>query len=271
MSKKLFDNTKIVAFLILVLIYAIPSRYNSIKKSVVRILVAFYISDQFGIVFGIIALFVLIALDKLFFNDLFSKKTEGYNNPLMESDMINAIADNEEAIMEQLGSEDGSDIEPYSENRDMEMFDPTAEEPEIDEEIIETMSCRKREGMENKGKSKDLNKGKSKDLNKENAKKIKQLKKVLEKAEETVTRENLKMSIKEKKAVKKNGGENKKIKEAIINRAEKILAKKDSLPANIVKKAEEVILTALGEGFTNYTDIKDAEFELQRPKSTRLM
>jgi len=202
-------------------------------------------------------------LDKLFFNDLFSKKTEGYNNPLMESDMINAIADNEEAIMEQLGSEDGSDIEPYSENRDMEMFDPTAEEPEIDEEIIETMSCRKREGMENKGKSKDLNK--------ENAKKIKQLKKVLEKAEETVTRENLKMSIKEKKAVKKNGGENKKIKEAIINRAEKILAKKDSLPANIVKKAEEVILTALGEGFTNYTDIKDAEFELQRPKSARLM
>jgi len=263
MSKKLFDNTKIVAFLILVLIYAIPSRYNSIKKSVVRILVAFYISDQFGIVFGIIALFALIALDKLFFNDLFSKKTEGYNNPLMESDMINAIADNEEAIMEQLGSEDGSDIEPYSENRDMEMFDPTAEEPEIDEEIIETMSCRKREGMENKGKSKDLNK--------ENAKKIKQLKKVLEKAEETVTRENLKMSIKEKKAVKKNGGENKKIKEAIINRAEKILAKKDSLPANIVKKAEEVILTALGEGFTNYTDIKDAEFELQRPKSARLM
>jgi len=229
----------------------------------VRILVAFYISDQFGIVFGIIALFALIALDKLFFNDLFSKKTEGYNNPLMESDMINAIADNEEAIMEQLGSEDGSDIEPYSENRDMEMFDPTAEEPEIDEEIIETMSCRKREGMENKGKSKDLNK--------ENAKKIKQLKKVLEKAEETVTRENLKMSIKEKKAVKKNGGENKKIKEAIINRAEKILAKKDSLPANIVKKAEEVILTALGEGFTNYTDIKDAEFELQRPKSARLM
>lgn len=228
-----------------------------------RILVAFYISDQFGIVFGIIALFALIALDKLFFNDLFSKKTEGYNNPLMESDMINAIADNEEAIMEQLGSEDGSDIEPYSENRDMEMFDPTAEEPEIDEEIIETMSCRKREGMENKGKSKDLNK--------ENAKKIKQLKKVLEKAEETVTRENLKMSIKEKKAVKKNGGENKKIKEAIINRAEKILAKKDSLPANIVKKAEEVILTALGEGFTNYTDIKDAEFELQRPKSARLM
>lgn len=263
MSKKLFDNTKIVAFLILVLIYAIPSRYNSIKKSVVRILVAFYISDQFGIVFGIIALFVLIALDKLFFNDLFSKKTEGYNNPLMESDMINAIADNEDAIRKQLDVDDGSDIEPYGENRDMEMFDPTAEEPEIDEEIIETMSCGKREGMENKGKSKDLNK--------ENAKKIKQLKKVLEKAEETVTRENLKMSIKEKKAVKKNGGENKKIKEEIINRAEKILAKKDSLPANIVKKAEEVILTALGEGFTNYTDIKDAEFELQRPKSARLM
>lgn len=256
MSRELLD-TKIVPFLILMLIYAIPGKYNSIKKSVVRIMVAFYVTDKFGFVFGIISLIALIALEELYY-----KITEAYH-PLMESDMINAIADNEEAIMEQLGSEDGSDIEPYSENKDMEMFDPTVEEQEIDEEIIETMHCGRREGMENKENTKDLNK--------ENAKKIKQLKKILEKAEENVTKENLKKNIKEKKADKKEGVENKKIKEEIVNRAEKILAKKDSLPANIVKKAEEVLLKALGEGFTNYTDIKDAEFELQRPKSARLM
>ena len=50
-----------------------------------------------------------------------------------------------------------------------------------------------------------------------------------------------------------------------IERAQYVLANREQMPLSVVRKAEKVMSDSL-EGFSEYTKLKDAEFELQRPR-----
>lgn len=51
----------------------------------------------------------------------------------------------------------------------------------------------------------------------------------------------------------------------LIERAQYVLANREQMPLSVVRKAEKVMSDSL-EGFSEYTKLKDAEFELQRPR-----
>lgn len=216
----------VASIIVMVFVILVP---NTLLFRVSGILTVAYFASVSGMKAGITMCVALIMLDMFF-----SRKVEGLENQDIavdieaaeEDPMMAAEAALEEAETIEETAPEDSMVPPMEEGTDLRAIDEDVDVAEAD--MVKERAANAVDEMERKRTAAEMMQDEA------NAKQ--------DEARAEIERDNTR-----------------------IERAQYVLANREQMPLSVVRKAEKVMSDSL-EGFSDYTKLKDVEFELQRPR-----